>query len=627
MADPADFNGVVIAAATKYLVANSATAPTDFNGVVLATAQKYLTLQGVQVPNDINGAVLAGCQRFLQVLSAIASPVINEAISATAAAYVAALGFYVPPDFNGRVIAACSAYLQRPTPTRFVSAAGNDANDGLTAATSWLTIAKVNAVAASPGFPAGAVIGFRGGDTFVSDPGLGILINSGTVLLPIKVVSYGVGRATINIADVGGYGIDIYDNQYVEFDGFNVIVSGAAIGDATSQGIGIATDLTDATRYPGVKIRNVKITGAGFGVQAGNYAVSGTSGFDDMQFSNIEVVNPTAKGFFTFASNTPATLDTFLRMTVNGYTCTGAAGAGFYVSYCKDGWLQNGTTSNNGAGTSDAVGQGCFKSNNFWIRYGVSHDNTSNGNSDGDGFDLDGGNINCGVEYCLAYSNKGAGFMHYAYAGSGTWDSNTIRYCIGFNNGTNNDTYGELRLGLQPGGGATMTNGYVYNCTFYNNLAGRSVVRIDDATITGRIANNIFYAGANNPKLVFAATDGTDLPVSIPNALLFQGNDYFAAGTFAITDNGATYASVAAWQAVKTVQEKVSAVNVSLSVNPLLAKPGGPLASDYKILPGSLMRGSGQNILSLLGVSPGGQDYFGNTIPNALGFNISADGK
>lgn len=114
MADPTDFNGVVIAAATKYLVANSATAPTDFNGVVLATAQKYLALQAQIIPNDINGAVLAGVQRYLTVQAAVVPPDINDAISAACAVYLTANSLIVPPDFNGRVIAALANYLAGP---------------------------------------------------------------------------------------------------------------------------------------------------------------------------------------------------------------------------------------------------------------------------------------------------------------------------------------------------------------------------------------------------------------------------------------------------------------------------------------------------------------------------------
>lgn len=111
MADPTDFNGIVIAAATKYLVANAVTPPTDFNGVVIKCAQTYLTLQAVSVPNDFNGAVLAAVQRYLSVNAAVIPPDINGAVGAAAAVYLAANGLTIPPDLDGRIMAALANYL------------------------------------------------------------------------------------------------------------------------------------------------------------------------------------------------------------------------------------------------------------------------------------------------------------------------------------------------------------------------------------------------------------------------------------------------------------------------------------------------------------------------------------
>ena len=55
----------------------------------------------------------------------------------------------------------CSSNIQRKINVRYVAADGNDANDGLTPATAWRTIAKLNS-----GLPSGGAALLRCGDVF-----------------------------------------------------------------------------------------------------------------------------------------------------------------------------------------------------------------------------------------------------------------------------------------------------------------------------------------------------------------------------------------------------------------------------------------------------------------------------
>ncbi|MBL0356919.1 MAG: right-handed parallel beta-helix repeat-containing protein [Chitinophagaceae bacterium] len=74
----------------------------------------------------------------------------------------------------------------------YVSAAGNNLNDGLTPATAWQTITKVNAYFAS--MAAGDSILFRRGDTFLG----AITVNkSGTSVKPIVISAYGTGAKPV----------------------------------------------------------------------------------------------------------------------------------------------------------------------------------------------------------------------------------------------------------------------------------------------------------------------------------------------------------------------------------------------------------------------------------------------
>src|SRR4051794_29956445 len=86
----------------------------------------------------------------------------------------------------------------------YISASGNDAAAGSSAATAWRSLARVNAVA------------LRAGDRVLLD-GAAVLTGTlafdaadgGTAAAPISVTSYGTGRATINAG--AGSGISVYN--------------------------------------------------------------------------------------------------------------------------------------------------------------------------------------------------------------------------------------------------------------------------------------------------------------------------------------------------------------------------------------------------------------------------------
>ena len=117
----------------------------------------------------------------------------------------------------------------------YVSPSGNDNSSGLSPATAWKTIAKVNSIIIQPG----NTILFEGGQIFSG----GIYIDNNDANDTSKIVtisSYGLGKATISSAT--SYGLYAYNTQ--AFTVSNLIFAGSGISSNNSDGVNIYTDLT-----------------------------------------------------------------------------------------------------------------------------------------------------------------------------------------------------------------------------------------------------------------------------------------------------------------------------------------------------------------------------------------------
>lgn len=102
------------------------------------------------------------------------------------------------------------------TTTYYVSAAGDDGNDGLTPATAWQTLAQVNDPSPAV-YQAGDIIAFRRGDTFndaiLTPP------TSGTAAERIKFAAYGSGAdPIIDAQTVRNHALDVNGRDYLTFD-------------------------------------------------------------------------------------------------------------------------------------------------------------------------------------------------------------------------------------------------------------------------------------------------------------------------------------------------------------------------------------------------------------------------
>jgi hypothetical protein len=509
---------------------------------------------------------------------------------------LAKTGSYV---FSAVSLTSGAALIGSPIPISgtvyYVSPTGNDAANGTSTSTPWATLAKVN----SSTFKPGDVIRLAGGNTFnvtTLTPS-----SSGTAAYPIVYTSYGTGRATV--APPAASGLYIGDKDHLLIDNINFTATGSNLAFDLSSNTGIHTDIT---------VQNFTATGGG-----GNYVGgdTGSAGWSNVTIQNFVITGAAADGLGVYGNVVNGRTNS--NITVQNGVISGCGQNGCYIGNTQTGLIHNVVAHHNGATDTSAgpVGLWCYESDSIVIQFCEAYNNSSPvGIPDGDGFDIDGGSTNCTIQYCYAHDNWGAGFLLWNYNNL-LWNNNTVRYCIGQNNGAGNTSafYAEVTIGSCP-------NALVYNNTFYNNESGGRVIAIESASAGGRFANNILYSTSNPLVLTSAGS---------PSFLQFTGNDYFASSTFVISWNNVNYSSVAAWQTA-TGQELISGGNVGLSVNPVLSNPGngGTIGGYNPLLPiayeldvGSPMLGAGLNLNLLFGINIGIQDFYGNQLNS---FSIGA---
>jgi hypothetical protein len=490
-------------------------------------------------------------------------------------------------------------------PTYYVSAAGSDSNDGKSAASAWRTIAKVNATTFYPG----DMVAFRGGDTFA-----GNLVPTAPGVLGgrtgnVTYTSYGAGQATIS--STSGFGVEILNKSKISVTNLKIVGPSAT----STTGVFVHTNAPGARDT--IVLSGLDVSAFDLGIYVECYNGSGTSGaLSGVTITGCISHNNLADGISSW-SEVPYTIG--ITATYNISHHNGGSGIDMggtlnsLVQFCEA--YSNGATS-----TSGPVGIWYYDSSGSVIRYCSSHDNLSGNAADGNGFDLDGGCVNCVIEYCYSKNNHGAGYLMYPYSGS-TVTNCIIRFCISVNDGSG--VYGGITIGANTGG--TLVSGYVHNNVVYtggSNIACVSVTNDGGAITSVKIANNIFYS-----------TSKPYVTSEVNKAALFQGNCYYGGGTFRW--NATNYAALALWQAAFATQEKVGGTNVGITANPNLASAGdaptmhawdSALLAGYKPATGaSPVFGAGVNLNTLYGIAKPTIDLYGQ--PANAGYDIGCSFK
>ncbi|MDA3960178.1 MAG: Ig-like domain-containing protein, partial [Planctomycetota bacterium] len=239
-------------------------------------------------------------------------------------------------------------------------------------------------------------------------------------------------------------------------------------------------------------------------------------------------------------------------------------------------------------------------------------------------FDLDGGAVNCVIEYCYSYDNQGPGFLVAEFVGAAPLRDNAIRYNVSFNDGRANGM-----------GGIHFWNGksdasLCENIDFYGNLivAGPNTTGPVVDYQSGGMRNIRFF---NN---IFVSQRGLDLVKSSnTSAFTFQGNAWHAIdGNHDYVWGGTTYDSLAAWRTAAGTPETRSGAALGIQADPgmvdlaSMPKPTSVAQLDaltaFRLADASPCIDAGQDLSTLAISDDGGQDFFGASLPLGAALDI-----
>lgn len=519
------------------------------------------------------------------------------------------------------------AWLSAQDQNYYLSATGNDSNDGLSVTTAWRSLAKINETDFKPGdsiFLEGGAV-FKGAIRLTSD-------DNGLPGQAVVFSSYGKGKAVIDAGD--GDGLLAINTSYLKLSSLRF--EGSGTGQNT--GFGIHFFAYDSTAFPShIELENCDAKGfTRAGITFGAPDNPSWKGYDQVRIVHCNASENGGAGISSYGSH------------------RGFQHRNFYLGYCKafrnrgiltqtdshsgngivmgmvDGLLiefceafENGADNRCTAG--GPVGIWVWMCKNAVIQHCVSHDNYAGLTKDGGGFDIDGGASNCILQYNYSYNNEGAGYLLAEYGALFPFTNNTVRFNISINDGRKNG-YG----GITIWGAAAdyrVANTWIYNNTIF--VDDKEVVNSKPAAVTvlGPHFRNVVVA--NN----ILATNGDVYMISADSAvgeqaLQFLHNNYYSyTGQYPFQWGKRTTGSLPAWLTLNPAQEQWEGHPLFLNLNPLLAEqkkltsPAAGRPGDYfrykglRLLPSSPLRKAIFNLPEYFAIPANTTDYGNRDLP------------
>ncbi|MGV8970296.1 MAG: hypothetical protein ACOH1J_07600 [Microbacteriaceae bacterium] len=517
----------------------------------------------------------------------------------------------------------------------YLSPGGSNAANGLTPATAWQTVTKVNAATV----PAGTCILFEDSSTFA-----GKLVletgdaNSATnrVVVGTYITGSAVGatRATLRgvlIRNVGG--VTLQD------------LTVSANGTAVVNGIELLNTLGNNDRRSGITVTRVDVGGfplSGILIAGKNSANLSKSGFSDVLIEktdsygngdagiqssgNLCDVTNAAYSHLNITIRNVAAFDNqgFANKTI--VNCAGQlentnSGNGIVLGDVKDSLIENSFAFRNGVnnnfGGGGPVGIWAYNADKIVIQKNHSYSNRS-ATKDGGGFDLDGGVKNSIMQYNYSYDNTGAGYLVFQYEGARPLDNNIVRHNISRNDGRGAPggvAYGGIVIG-KFGNVTGPTNTFVY---------GNSIFVSPTTTSPEPPAGIRVWAGSEAYFYNNSIHTTGDVPlVSLDSntATQFLGNNYFRTTGFKayinaanFTDIGATQISaLSGWQDSLKTDATPGYATANVTSGAVFVD-----ANNFGLAPGSALRNVGVNVTTVGDevTYPVTRDYFGVILPPA----------
>jgi hypothetical protein len=500
----------------------------------------------------------------------------------------------------------------------FVRPKGVDEAKGDSSNAAWRTIERVNRARFQPGdrllFEAGAAFA---GNVLLSAE------DAGTSNAPVIVGSFGEGRATILAGQQTGITIENAGGVAIE----NLIVAGAGRTNNTGYGIRCDNTLTNGQRLACLRIANVEARGFGiFGILiAGTYA-----GFEHVRITNC-VMRDNLRGGMEVAGRLPWDSTVYAHADVLVSHCqafgnTGDptylknhSGSGMVLYEVDGGVMEYCTAWNNGSlcrSSGGGVGLWTCASRRVVIQYCESFGNRTSG-ADGGGFDIDGGSLDCVLQYNYSHDNDGPGLMVYTYPYASFADrGSVVRFNISENDSRKSRDYAGLWLRAD---GRDMTGVEVYNNTVIIGSWTDQAAHIYGPGVEARMRNNIFIAA------------GSALPLRVEEPherVRFENNLYWReAGPTQIAWGTQTYSGLKEWRD-RTGQESLGGEPTGLFANPALRyhppdtapgeRHGLEAGRAFRPLPGSPALAGGLDLRKKFGMDIGPRDFLGTPLAGNL---------
>jgi Right handed beta helix region len=507
----------------------------------------------------------------------------------------------------------------------FVSQHGHDEAQGTSTNAAWRSIERANRASLQPGdrvlFEAAASFA---GNLLISAE------DAGTPNAPVVIGSFGEGRATILAGRQNGITVENAGGIVLE----NLILAGAGRTNNAGYGICCENTMTNGQRLVGLCISNVEARDFGiFGI-----LVSGThAGYEHVLITHC-TMHDNLRGGMEVAGRLPWDSMVYAHADVHVCDCqafgnTGDpdylknhSGSGIVLYQIDGGVMENCTAWNNGAlcrSSGGGVGLWTCESRRVVIQFCESFGNRTSG-GDGGGFDLDGGSVDCALQYNYSHDNDGPGLMVYTYPYASFADhGGVVRFNISENDARKGRRYAGLWVRTD---GKEITGLEIYNNTVVIGPWTDQAALINAHGVEARVRNNIFISsGSARP-----------LRVEQPQERVrFENNLYWReGGPTEITWGTQTYSSLQEWRD-RTGQELLGKEPAGLFADPLLSgQPPGTHPGErrglqtlraFRPLPNSPALAGGWDLRKRFGLDTGTRDFLG-LLPLAGPFPLGAIG-
>jgi hypothetical protein len=495
----------------------------------------------------------------------------------------------------------------------YVRANGNDAMDGLSEATAWKTISRVNQADLDPGDH----VLFEGGSQFSGSISL-IENDSGSAVDPVFISSFGNGRAKIQSACTEG-GYFGYNTSFVHLADLNFV----GCGQSSSQKNGLHFYSDKAGYRLNNAVSRVEVSQHRGGIIVDSWTADPALalGFDGFRVTYSSVHDNLSTGLYFGGATRGAARNIYVGHAEvynhPGDFANGHRGYGVYFFSADRALVERSVSFNNGVNGKESQNFAVQDADRITFQYCESYGAKTSG-GDGNGFIIDTGSTQSTVQYSYTHGNQGSGYQLTQWSGS--FNDNTLRYNISVDDSVGIGAYGSTA--------SFPAQGSVYNNTIINANRGTFMFGY---LRNLKLYNNIFMTNSDRSLIEI----WPDVPSSLD--LKLQGNLYWSSTyqpKLGYVDN--FYSSIAALR--QKGPEMLNGAAVGVQGNPLLVAPPSSaptigianidrmneILANYRLTTGSPAKDAGIDLKANFGLDPGTKDFSGQAVPvNGL-FDIGA---